>query len=105
MRNILLLLLLLVAGTWWMRNNERKRAERNARAARGARDAGMHSPSGGAGNPAGGARQSLPPAERMVRCSECDTYLPESEAISGAGGKHFCSGAHRDAYLAREQRV
>ncbi|AHB04324.1 MULTISPECIES: PP0621 family protein [Pandoraea] len=94
MRNILLLLLLLIAGTWWMRNNERKR---------NARDARMRASSpNGAGAP---PRQSLPPAERMVRCSECDTYLPESDAVSGADGKHFCSGAHRDAYLAREHRV
>lgn len=98
MRNILLLLLLLIAGTWWMRHNERKRnterPERNER---------MRT------SPGSGARttvsQSLPPAERMVRCSECDTYLPESEAIAGVDGKHFCSGAHRDAHLARERRA
>ncbi|WP_087686379.1 PP0621 family protein [Pandoraea sp. PE-S2R-1] len=92
MRNILLLLVLLVLGTWWMRHNERKR------------DADRMRPP-----PASGAKttvqQSLPPAERMVRCQECDTYLPESDAIHGAGGTHFCSGAHRDAYLARERRA
>ncbi|VVE89718.1 PP0621 family protein [Pandoraea bronchicola] len=98
MRNILLLLVLLVAGTWWMRHNERKRnTERNEREER------MRPP------PANGARttarQALPPAERMVQCIECDTYLPESEAIAGAGGTHFCSVAHRDAKLARERRA
>ncbi|WP_374621699.1 PP0621 family protein [Pandoraea sp.] len=92
MRNILLLLVLLIAGTWWMRQNERKRnADR------------MRPPP--ANDTRTNARRSLPPAERMVRCSECDTYLPESEAIASAGGKHFCSGAHRDAYLTRDRRV
>lgn len=97
MRNILLLLLLLIAGTWWMRHNERKRnAERPERNERM-----RTSPGDGQTT----ARASLPPAERMVRCSECDTYLPESESLSGAGGKHFCGTAHRDAYLAREHRA
>jgi uncharacterized protein len=41
----------------------------------------------------------------MVRCDECHTYLPESESVAGAGGTHFCSGTHRDAYLTREHRV
>jgi len=41
----------------------------------------------------------------MVRCSECDTYLPESESVAGAGGQHFCSGEHRDAYRMREHRI
>ncbi|MEF3065182.1 PP0621 family protein [Pandoraea apista] len=98
MRNILLLLVLLVAGTWWMRHNERKRnIERNERNER------MRQPP--AGDPRTTVREALPPAERMVQCTECDTYLPESEAIGGAGGKHFCSAAHRDAYLTREHRA
>ncbi|VVE67680.1 hypothetical protein PCA31118_02675 [Pandoraea captiosa] len=98
MRNILLLLLLLIAGTWWMRHNERKR-----NAGRPGQNERMRTPPGGEGRTS--ARQSLPPAERMVRCSECDTYLPESESLAGAGGTHFCSAAHRDAYLTREHRV
>jgi len=40
-----------------------------------------------------------------VQCTECDTYLPESEAVAGSGGRHFCSTAHRDAYLTREHRA
>ncbi|VVE31295.1 hypothetical protein PCE31106_03655 [Pandoraea cepalis] len=92
MRNILLLLVLLIVGTWWMRSNERKRNTERMRPP-GANDARTS------------ARQALPPAERMVRCSECDTYLPESESVAGAGGQHFCSGEHRDAYRMREHRI
>ena len=98
MRNILLLLVLLVAGTWWMRYNERKRnTERHER-----NEQRRPPPANG---PRTTVREALPPAERMVQCIECDTYLPESEAIGGAGGNHFCSAAHRDAYLTREHRV
>ncbi|ODP34901.1 MULTISPECIES: PP0621 family protein [Pandoraea] len=103
MRNILLLLLLLIAGTWWMRHNERKRMERPERNERNERDERMRTSPGSGGRTT--ARQSLPPAERMVRCSECDTYLPESESLAGPGDKHFCSAAHRDAHLAREHRA
>jgi len=98
MRNILLLLVLLVAGTWWMRHNERKRnTERDQRNERVRPSPGSDSRTT--------ARQALPPAERMVQCAECDTYLPESEALTATGGRHFCSAAHRDAYLTREHRV
>lgn len=97
MRNILLLLVLLVAGTWWMRYNERKRnTERHER-----NEQRRPPPANG---PRTTVREALP-AERMVQCIECDTYLPESEAIGGAGGKHFCSAAHRDTYLTREHRA
>lgn len=36
----------------------------------------------------------------MVRCAECGTHLPESEALPGRGG-HFCGAAHRAAHEAR----
>lgn len=97
MRNILLLLILLIVGTWWMRRNERKQNADRMRPPPGATGAGAQ------GAPR--AREALPPAERMVRCEECDTYLPESDAVDGASGKHFCSAAHRDAYLARVRRT
>ena len=42
--------------------------------------------------------QALP--ESMVRCAECGTHLPESEALPGRGG-HFCGAAHRAAPEAR----
>jgi uncharacterized protein len=40
-----------------------------------------------------------PPAasEDMVRCSQCGVHLPKSESIL-AGGKFFCSEAHRSAH-------
>lgn len=101
MRNILLLLVLLVAGTWWMRYNERKR--NTERDERNERNEQRRPPP--ANGPRPTVREALPPAERMVQCIECDTYLPESEAIGGSGGKHFCSAAHRDTYLTREHRV
>ncbi len=34
------------------------------------------------------------PAEEMVRCAQCGVHLPKSESIL-AGGKFFCSDAHR----------
>lgn len=36
------------------------------------------------------------PTEDMVRCSYCGVHLPRSEAIM-AGGKFYCSDAHRRA--------
>ena len=33
-------------------------------------------------------------AEEMVRCAQCGVHLPKSESIM-AGGKFFCSDAHR----------
>ncbi|GAB3627225.1 hypothetical protein PTE30175_04605 [Pandoraea terrae] len=88
MRNILLLLLLLVAGTWWMRRKERRDQAERVRTS-------------GAQRGVPPQRDALPPAERMVRCAQCGTYLPESEALAGADDAHFCSAAHQQAFLAR----
>ena len=41
-------------------------------------------------------------AEDMVRCVQCGVHLPRSEAIM-AGGKFYCSEAHRLAYQARPE--
>ncbi|WP_067065619.1 PP0621 family protein [Roseateles chitosanitabidus] len=52
-------------------------------------------------------RREAPPAppapagpESMVRCAECGTHLPASEALPGRGGA-FCSTEHRSAHEAR----
>ena len=44
-------------------------------------------------------RAEPPPvhAEDMVRCVHCGVHLPRSESIM-AGGKFFCSEAHRSAH-------
>lgn len=34
--------------------------------------------------------------EPMRRCAHCGVHIPESDAIV-AGGRHYCSEAHRDA--------
>lgn len=46
--------------------------------------------------PGPGASTSSPesPSEEMVRCEQCGVHLPRSESIL-AGGKFFCSDAHR----------
>ncbi|MGE0312424.1 MAG: PP0621 family protein [Lautropia sp.] len=37
-----------------------------------------------------------PPRELMMRCAVCSVHVPSSEAVF-AGGKVYCSAAHRDA--------
>jgi len=39
---------------------------------------------------------------RMVRCSWCQVHLPEDDALRERGD-WFCSGDHRDKYLAERQ--
>ncbi len=41
--------------------------------------------------------------EKMVSCAQCGVYLPQSEAISGAGALHFCSNEHRDQHSQHSQ--
>lgn len=41
-----------------------------------------------------------PPPQRIVRCAECDVYLPENEAVA-ADGRYFCSDAHHAAFARR----
>jgi len=35
-----------------------------------------------------------PPTARMVRCAQCDLYLPEEEALRRGEG-YYCSEEHR----------
>jgi uncharacterized protein len=49
----------------------------------------------------GAARDRPAAPELMMRCAVCGIHLPGSEARF-AGGRVFCSDAHRDAGLARE---
>lgn len=39
--------------------------------------------------------------EAMLRCAECGTHLPASEALPGRGGQ-FCCVAHRTRFEARQ---
>lgn len=86
---------------WRMWTISQRRAER----ARAQREA-----AGGAGGPAGGGdarpgegapRVGAP--ERMMQCAVCGLHLPGSEARF-AGGKVYCSDAHRDRAAAAESR-
>ena len=47
------------------------------------------------------ARAELPdpeaPREDVMQCEHCGVYFPASEAVR-AGGRIFCSAAHRDAH-------
>lgn len=93
MRNILLLLLLLVAGKWLMNYQQRRQVA--ARMRDGAEKNQTNRDASRA------AREALPPAERMVQCAQCGTYLPESEALRGANDLHFCCADHRHAFAGR----
>lgn len=42
------------------------------------------------------APKARPELEGMVRCAHCGVHLPRSEALT-AGGRSYCSAAHRDA--------
>ena len=75
-------------GAWRMWTISRRRAER-ARAAREPADTGSAAPGAGHGAPRPDAIQ------RMVQCAVCGVHLPGSEA-KFAGGRVFCSDAHRD---------
>lgn len=35
--------------------------------------------------------------EAMVRCAHCGLHLPAADAVSGHGGSHYCTPAHRQA--------
>ncbi|MGM0694652.1 MAG: PP0621 family protein [Pseudomonadota bacterium] len=41
---------------------------------------------------------------RMVRCSWCQVHLPEEDALRERGD-WFCSGDHRDKYLAERKQA
>jgi uncharacterized protein len=50
---------------------------------------GFRRPTGSTVNSAKG-----PEGERMVSCSHCGVFLPQSEAVT-SGGQHFCCDEHR----------
>jgi uncharacterized protein len=53
----------------------------------------------GKGRGGGAARSDKPrgkaAAQAMVSCAHCGLLLPESEAVEGEGGRHYCSAEHR----------
>ncbi len=70
-------------------------AKRRARDAdEGARGADTDGPRDAARGGSGEAREA--PRELMMRCAVCSVHVPSSEAVF-AGGKVYCSAAHRDA--------
>jgi uncharacterized protein len=73
MKYLLLIVLVFVAYTLW----------RNARI-RDDRDARPPAPPRPPGDP-----------QEMVSCPVCGVHLPRSEAVSGAGGRLYCSNEHR----------
>ena len=103
-RLILLILIGLIANYWW-RNLQRQRmagtrAQHGTRAqqADASRAAGARSGSPFSKGTASRAAPALP--EPMVRCAQCDTHLPVSEATS-SGGRHFCHPRHAHDYAMR----
>jgi len=85
---------LIVWGAWRLWTISRVRAERAREAARAA----QASETAGGGDPADTGREARPPGapELMMQCAVCGVHLPGSEARF-AGGKVYCSDAHRDA--------
>lgn len=85
---------LIVWGAWRLWTISRVRAERAREAARGA----QASEAAGGGDPADPEREARRPGapELMMQCAVCGVHLPGSEARF-AGGKVYCSDAHRDA--------
>ncbi len=83
---------LIVWGAWRLWTISRVRAERARAAARSA------APAGGGGDAAETEREVRRPGapELMMQCAVCGVHLPGSEARF-AGGKVYCSDAHRDA--------
>jgi uncharacterized protein len=77
---------------WRMWTISQRRAER-ARAKREAGDGAAATRGGDARPDEGTARVAGP--ERMMQCAVCGVHLPGSEARF-AGGKVYCSDAHRD---------
>ena len=47
--------------------------------------------------------ETPPHVENMVQCEQCQVHLPSSEAIHD-GNHIFCSQAHRQAWLSRQDR-
>lgn len=72
----------------------KRRAERARDAAERVRDAPQRARNGESVRGRDGVAD--PAGERMVACAHCGVYLPASEALE-AGGRSFCSAAHRDA--------
>ena len=41
--------------------------------------------------------KAIPAPQAMVRCAHCGMHLPAADAVPGARGALYCSGAHRQA--------
>jgi uncharacterized protein len=70
----LLLLVVIAVAVWWV-------------SARRPRSPGTRAPA------------APPPATpaTMVACAHCGLHLPQAEALADAGGRLYCSAAHRGA--------
>ncbi|WP_140628187.1 PP0621 family protein [Methylibium rhizosphaerae] len=78
----LVLLLIVVAVLWLMRSGRG--------AGTGSKDA-----SGAAPSQAPARRGAEPGLQQVVACSHCGVHLPRSEALTGSGGRLYCSESHR----------
>lgn len=78
----LVLLLVVVAVLWLMRSG------------RGA-GTGAKNGSGAAPSQASSTRGVEPVVQQVVACSHCGVHLPRSEALTGPGGRLYCSESHR----------
>jgi uncharacterized protein len=87
---------LIAWGAWRLWTISRVRAERAPPPARAAADAADAAAGGGDAAEAGREPRRPGAPELMMQCAVCGVHLPGSEARF-AGGKVYCSDAHRDA--------
>lgn len=72
---IFLVLALVLVGVWLFRASRKSARQKTGQGARP-------------------VDKPAPMALDMVRCGQCDTHLPEADAIAGKHG-HYCSAEHR----------
>jgi uncharacterized protein len=81
MKFLLLLLVLVIAG--WLLFGRRRKGGDESRT------------SGKPRGPTKGSAKDRQAPQEMVSCSHCGLHLPESDALTDAQGRPFCSDAHR----------
>ncbi len=84
MKYLVLIAVLAVAYMLW----RQKRLDRPTR--------GRSGPASSSTGPAPGQPAAAAKPQEMIRCSHCGLHLPREDAVTGTGGRLFCSTQHRD---------
>ena len=56
----------------------------------------LDGPASRAGSGPAPAQTPASQPQEMIRCNHCGLHLPREDALTGAGGRLFCSPQHRD---------